>query len=116
MWRQMVGPHVHTLLARNNTCPHLIGQSKPIQNVPHPLPRQQDGTALHVAIQTVRTGTVSIPNFSLFDLAVKSRYLLHMDSVRENKYIAGIRKTRRTQWHYFRLNMSTLKIEQILIP
>jgi hypothetical protein len=41
-----------------------------------PLPHQHDGTALHVAVRTVRTGTVSIPNFSLFDLAVRMRYLL----------------------------------------
>jgi hypothetical protein len=79
-------------------------------------PRHHDGTALHVAVRTVRTGTVSIPFFDLFDLAIKSRYLLHTDSIRENKYTAGIRKTRRTQWHSFRLNPSTLKIEQILIP
>ena len=56
------------------------------------------------------------PIFYLFDLAVKSRYLLHTDSIRENKYTAGIRKTGRTQWHFFRFNPSTLKIEQILIP
>ena len=55
-------------------------------------------------------------NFDLFDLAVKLRYLLHTDSIRENKYTVGIGKTRRTQWHCFRLNPSTLKIEQILIP
>jgi hypothetical protein len=94
-----------------------LGNHHPIQT--HHIinvPRQQDGTALHVAVRTVRTGTVSIPIFYLFDLAVKSRYLLHTDSIRENKYTAGIRKTRRTQWHCFRLNPSTLKIEQILIP
>jgi len=78
-------------------------------------PRHHDGTTLHVAVWTVWTGTVSIPNFSLFDLAVKSRYFLHTDSVRENKYTAGIRKRRRTQWHCFRLILSTLKIEQNLI-
>ena len=56
------------------------------------------------------------PNFDLFDLTVKSRYLLHTDSICENKYTAGIRKTRRTQWHYFHHIPSTLKIEQNLIP
>jgi hypothetical protein len=71
--------------------------------------------ALHMAVRTVRTGTVST-NFDLFDLTVKLRYLLHTDSIRENKYTAGIRKTRRTQWYWFRLNPSTLKFEQILIP
>ena len=80
------------------------------------LPHHHDGTALHVAVWTVRTGIVSIPNFSLFDLAIKSRYLVHTDSICENKYTARIRKTRRTQWHCFRLDPGTLKIEQILIP
>jgi hypothetical protein len=80
------------------------------------MPRHHDGTALHVAVWNVRTGTVSIPNFSLFDLAVKSRYLLHTDSVCESKYTAGIRKMRQMQWHHFRRNPSTLKIEQIFAP
>ena len=56
------------------------------------------------------------PFLTCFDLAIKSRYLLHTNSIHENKYTAGIRKTRRTQWRYFRLDPSTLKIEQILIP
>jgi hypothetical protein len=81
-----------------------------------PLPHQHDGTTLHVAVRIVQTGTVSTPIFSLFDLAVKSQYILHTDSIRENKYTTRIRKTRRTQWNCFRLNPSTLKIEQILIP
>jgi hypothetical protein len=70
----------------------------------------------HVTVRTVRTGTVSTQKFCLFGLADRSRYLLHTDSVCESKYTAGIRKTRRTQWHYFRRIPSTLKIEQNLIP
>jgi hypothetical protein len=92
-----------------DTCQHITGQRTSNQNVPH----HHDGTALHVAVRTVRTGTVSIPNFYLFDLVVRSRYLLHTDSVCESKYTAGIRKTRRTQWHCFHRIPSTLKIEQI---
>jgi hypothetical protein len=95
-----------------DTCRLPTGQQSTNQRTP----RHHDGTALHVAVRTVRTGTVSIPFFDLFDLAIKSRYLLHTDSIRENEYTAGIRKTRRTQWYWFRLNPSTLKFEQILIP
>jgi hypothetical protein len=116
-WRQWVGPRVHTLLATNDTCQHLIRDNHPMKmhHVTH-LPHHHDGTALHVAVWTVRTGTVSIPNFCLFGLADRSQYLLHTDSVCESKYTAGIRKTRRTQWHCFRRIPSTLKIEQNLIP
>jgi hypothetical protein len=64
----------------------------------------------------IRTGIVSIPNFCLFGSMNRSRYLLHTDSVCESKYTAGIRRTRRTQWHHFRRILSTLKIEQILDP
>jgi hypothetical protein len=81
------------------------------------LPRHHDGTALpHVSVRTVRTGTVNIPNFCLFGLVDRSRYLLHTDSVCKSKYTTGIRKTRRMQWHCFRHIPSTLKIEQNLIP
>jgi hypothetical protein len=111
-WRQWVGPRVQTLFAANDMCQHPIRQPPSNKNMPH----QQDGTALHVAVRTVRTGTVSTPNFSLFDLAVKSQYLLHTDSICESKYTTGIRKMRRTQWNYFHRIPSTLKIEQILIP
>ena len=58
----------------------------------------------------------SAPNFDLFDSAVKSRYLLHTDSIRENKYTDGIGKTRRTQWYRFRWIPRILKIEQIFAP
>jgi hypothetical protein len=123
-WRQWVGPRVHTLLAINDTCQHSIGQPPSNKNMPHHQtatstvwsPHHHYGTALHMAVRTVRTGTVSIPNFCLFGLADRSRYLLHTDSVCESKYTAGIRKTRRTQWHHFRRNPSTLKIEQIFAP
>jgi hypothetical protein len=56
------------------------------------------------------------PNFYLFDLAVKSRYLLHTDSVRENKYTTGIRKTSRTQWYWFRRILSTFIFEHFSCP
>jgi hypothetical protein len=100
-----------------DTCQHLIRRQSSNTNMPHhQLPHHHDGTTLHVAVRTVRTGTVSIPNFCLFGLADRSQYLLHTDSVCESKYTAGIRKTRRTQWHCFRRIPSTLKIEQNLIP
>jgi hypothetical protein len=95
-----------------DTCRLPTGQQSTNQRTP----RHHDGTSLHVAVRTVRTGTVNIPFFDLFDLAIKSRYLLHTDSIRENEYTAGIRKTRWTQWYWFRLNPSTLNFEQILIP
>ena len=55
-------------------------------------------------------------NFDLFDLAVKLRYLLHTDSIRENKYTAGIRKTRRTQWCWFHRIPSTFIFEHFSCP
>jgi hypothetical protein len=103
-----------------DTCQHTIRPRQPMKMCQRTTnrcaPCHHDGTALHVAVRTVRTGTVSIPNFCLFGLAVRSRYLLHTDSVCESKYTAGIRKTRQTQWHCFRRIPSTLKIEQNLIP
>jgi hypothetical protein len=54
--------------------------------------------------------------FCLFGSTNRSRYLLHMDSICESKYTAGIRKMRRMQWHHFRRIPSTLKIEQIFDP
>jgi hypothetical protein len=117
-WRPSIGPRVLIPFAANTTRVNIrLDNHHPIK-ICHviKLPHHHDGTALHVAVRTVRTGTVSIPNFCLFGLADRSRYLLHTDSVCESKYTAGIRKTRRTQWHCFRRIPSTLKIEQNLIP
>jgi hypothetical protein len=113
-WRQWVGPRVHTLLATNDTCQHLIRRPPSNENMPHHVIMMV--RPCHMAVQTVRTGTVSIPNFCLFGLADRSRYLLHTDSICESKYTARIRKTRQTQWHCFRRIPITLKIEQNLIP
>jgi hypothetical protein len=117
-WRQWVGPRVQTLFAANDTCQHVTGPRTSNQNAPN---HQYATSARWYGPPRGRTDCTDRYSqhpkfFSLFDLAVKSRYLLHTDSICENKYTAGIRKTRRTQWHYFRLNPSTLKIEQILIP
>jgi hypothetical protein len=111
-----------------DTCHPSIGQQSTNTN----MPRHQTATSsiakspyghhvstvrpCHMAVRTVRTGTVSIPFFSLFGSVNRSRYLLHTDSVCESKYTVRIRRTRRTQWHRFRRIPSTLKIEQILDP
>ena len=116
-WRPIIGPRV-------------LFSFVPKQHVSKPhwteinQPQRAISSSCHVS-STVRPSTwpyglygqvQSTPLFDLFDLAIKSRYLLHTDSICENKYTAKIRKTRRTQWHCFRLDPSTLKIEQILIP
>ena len=117
-WRPSIGPRALFSFGSNTTRVNMSLVNEHPTKMHHliNMPCQHDGMALHVAVRTVRIGTVSIPNFSLFDLAVKSRYLLHTDSVCENKYTAGIRKTRQTQWHCFHLIPNTLKIEQNLIP
>jgi hypothetical protein len=112
-WHPCVGPRVSFLFACKWT------------RVDFPLDSNQPINENHV-IMMVRPSTwpyglygqvqSAFPFFDLFDLAIKSRYLLHTDSIRENEYTAGIKKTRRTQWYWFRLNPSTLNFEQILIP
>ena len=73
-------------------------------------------------VRTVRPATwqYSLPSqhqiFCLFDFSDRTRYLLHMDFAWRSKYTAGIRKTRRTQWHHFHRIPSTLNFEQILDP
>jgi hypothetical protein len=118
MWRPTIGPRALFSFASNTTRVNMLLVHEHPTKMSHiiNMPCHHDGTALHMSVRTVWTGTVSIPNFSLFDLAVKSRYLLHTDSVCESKYTTGIRKMRRTQWHCFYHIPSTLKIEQILIP
>ena len=113
-WCQMLGPCVQPLLAEKRH----VSISNSLTNIQ---PTIATSSVCHVSKRYIpphgRTDCTDRysqhPNFYLFDLAVKSRYLLHTDSIRENKYTAGIRKTRRTQWNCFRLNPSTLKIEQI---
>ena len=112
-WHPCIGPRVSSLFACKWT------------RVNFPLVNNQPIKERHV-IMMVRPSTwpyglygqvqSASPFFDLFDLAIKSRYLLHTDSIRENKYTTGIRKTRQTQWHSFRLNPRTLNFEQILIP
>jgi hypothetical protein len=117
-WRPRVGPRVLILFAQNEHVSTPYSPKNRPTKICHitVLPRHRMVQPCHVTVRTVRTGTVSIPKFCLFGLADRSRYLLHTDSVCESKYTAGIRKTRRTQWHYFRCIPSTLKIEQNLIP
>jgi hypothetical protein len=115
-WHEMIGPRVQIYSLPMTRVHTVFVQNRPTSSR-HvtPLPSQQKVRpstwpyGLYGQVQ-------SAPNFDHFDSVIKSRYLLHTDSIRENKYTAGIRKTRRTQWHWFRLNPSTLKIEQILIP
>ena len=115
-WHEMIGPRVQISFVSNDTCPHGIHPEPSNQQ----LPRHPSAKSAKVRPSTWPYGLYgqvqSAPNFDHFDSVIKSRYLLHTDSIHENKYTAGIRKTRRTQWHWFRLNPSTLKIEQILIP
>jgi hypothetical protein len=59
---------------------------------------------------------VSIKFFCLFDFSDRTRYLLHTDFVCESKYTAGIRRTRRTQWHRFRRIPSTFIFEHFSSP
>jgi hypothetical protein len=107
-----------------DTCHHMIEQPPANNNAPHHQTTNSAATSLYGRLRHLyglyhvssTACPVSTLFFKPFDLAVKSRYLLHTDSVCENKYTAGIRKTRRTQWHCFRLNPSTLKIEQIFAP
>jgi hypothetical protein len=51
-----------------DTCQHSTRPRQPMKMCQRTTnryaPRHHDGTALHVAVRTVRTGTVSIPNFS----------------------------------------------------
>jgi hypothetical protein len=118
MWRPWSGPRVSLLFASNRTCVNPVFVDNRPMKMHHiiKLPHHHDGTALHVVVRTIRIGTVSTPNFCLFVLVDRSRYLLHTDSIYESKYTVGIRKTRRMQWHCFRRIPSTLKIEQNLIP
>jgi hypothetical protein len=100
-----------------DTCHHMIGQPPANNNAPCHQTANSAATSSYGRLRQLyglchvssTACPVSTLFFYLFDLAVKSRYLLHTDSVRENKYTAGIRKTRRTQWHRFRHNTRTVK-------
>jgi hypothetical protein len=91
--------------------------------LPYGLPRHRYGlprqhcTVCHVStVRTVRTGTVSKSKFCLFGSADRMRYLPHTDSVCDKNYTAGIRKTSRTSWCWFRRNPSTFIFEHFSCP
>jgi hypothetical protein len=112
-WHPCIGPRVSSLFACKWTRVNFpLVNNQPIKER-HVIMMVRPSTWPYGLYGQVQSASLF---FDLFDLAIKSRYLLHTDSIRENKYTAGIRKTRQTQWHSFRLNPSTLKIEQILIP
>ena len=60
--------------------------------------------------------TDSKSKFCLFGSADRMRYLPHTDSVCDKNYTAGIRKTSRTSWCWFRRNPSTFIFEHFSCP
>ena len=77
-WRPWIGPRVSFLFTFNRTRVNLqLDKNQPIKmcqrTTSQYAPCHHDGTALHMAVRTIRTGTVSIPNFYLFGSANRLR-------------------------------------------
>ena len=124
-WQSFIGPRGALIFAQldatchNITRPQSTNHNSPRQQVPNQLQRHR--TSCHVTATCESYGLYGQVQsasffFCLFGSTNRSRYLLHTDSVCKSKYTTGIKKMRQTQWHYFCLIPSTLKIEQNLIP